>query len=37
MFKEDYWYRVDKDLSKVDDLQRENKVSRDLRGQFRLT
>ncbi|GAA6004613.1 hypothetical protein JCM11491_002168 [Sporobolomyces phaffii] len=32
MFKEDYWFRVDKDLAKVDDLDRTNKVARDLRA-----
>lgn len=32
MTKEEYWYRVDKDLSKVDDLERGNRVARDLRG-----
>ncbi|GAA5832010.1 hypothetical protein JCM3766R1_003684 [Sporobolomyces carnicolor] len=32
MTKEEYWYRVDKDLSKVDDLERGNRVARDLRA-----
>lgn len=32
MTKEDYWYRVEKDLDRVQGLQRGNKVERDLRG-----
>ncbi|GAA5893159.1 uncharacterized protein JCM6883_007583 [Sporobolomyces salmoneus] len=32
MLKEEYWYRVDKDLARVEQLERDNKVARDLRA-----
>lgn len=34
MGKEDYWYRVEKDLDRVGELERGNKVERDLRGKY---